>query len=78
VTEAFVLEYLAFSEGDVKRIEIERRWGRANVRRLVKKYEEDRKNREWIEKSTIGCPGCGVHVQKSVGCNHVSGVVYVL
>lgn len=77
MTEAVVLEYLAFSEGDVKRIEIERRWGRANVRRLVKKYEEDRQNREWIEKSTIGCPGCGVHVQKSVGCNHVSAVVYL-
>lgn len=72
VTESFVLEYLALPEGDVRRIEIESRWGKANVRRLVEKHEEERKNREWMEKSTMGCPGCGVHVEKSVGCNHVS------
>jgi E3 ubiquitin-protein ligase RNF14 len=74
VTETFVLEYLALPDGDVRRTEIERRWGRANVRRLVEKHEDDRKNREWMEKSTMGCPGCGVHVEKSFGCNHVSGV----
>ncbi|OJA09121.1 hypothetical protein AZE42_02562 [Rhizopogon vesiculosus] len=72
VTDTFVQEYLALSEGDVRRAEIERRWGRANVRRLVEKHEDERKNREWMEKSTMGCPGCGVHVQKSVGCNHMT------
>jgi len=73
VTESFVLEYLALPEDDARRLDIEKRWGRTNVRRLVGKHEEDRKNREWMEKSTMGCPGCGVHVEKSVGCNHVSG-----
>ncbi|KAG0697159.1 hypothetical protein DFH29DRAFT_984366 [Suillus ampliporus] len=72
VTETFVEEYMGLPEGHARRGEIERRWGRVNVRRLVGKYEEERKNREWMEKSTMGCPGCGVHVEKSVGCNHMT------
>lgn len=72
VTESFVMEYMGLAEGDVRRNEIERRWGKRNVERLVLKYEEERMNREWIERCTIGCPGCGVQVEKSAGCNHMT------
>lgn len=74
MTEPFVVEYLGLPEGDPRRGEIERRWGKSNVKRLVGKYEEERMNREWMEKSTMGCPGCGVHVEKSAGCNHMTCV----
>ncbi|KAG1749690.1 uncharacterized protein EDB91DRAFT_1109113 [Suillus paluster] len=72
VTESFVEEYLGLPEGDARRAQIERRWGRGNVKRLVAKYEEERMNREWMDNCTMGCPGCGVHVEKSVGCNHMT------
>ncbi|KAG1757909.1 hypothetical protein EDB19DRAFT_1891573 [Suillus lakei] len=74
VTEGFVVEYVGLAEGDARRGEIERRWGRGNVKRLVWKYEEERMNREWMSSCTMGCPGCGVHVEKSVGCNHMTCV----
>ncbi|KAG1889377.1 hypothetical protein F4604DRAFT_839128 [Suillus subluteus] len=72
MTESFVMEYVGLAEGDVRRLEIERRWGRRNVERLVLKYEEDRLTREWISRCSMGCPGCGVQVEKSVGCNHMT------
>jgi len=52
---------------------MERQYGKKNLKKLVAKYEEDRANQEWIEKSTMACPKCHVHVEKSMGCNHVSG-----
>lgn len=52
---------------------MERRYGKRNLERLVSKYEEDRANREWLERSTMSCPSCHVHVEKSMGCNHVRG-----
>ena len=57
---------------------MERRYGKKNLKRLVVKYEEDRANREWLEKSTKACPSCHVHVEKSMGCNHVrkSGIEF--
>ncbi|KAG2363547.1 hypothetical protein BDR07DRAFT_1356194 [Suillus spraguei] len=72
MTESFVMEYMGLAEGDGRRVEIERRWGKKNVERLVLKYEEERKNREWISRSCMECPGCGVQVEKSAGCNHMT------
>jgi E3 ubiquitin-protein ligase RNF14 len=56
------------------RVLIERRHGKANVLRLVAKYEEDKSSAEWVKSSTMACPGCQVKVQKSIGCNHVSAL----
>jgi E3 ubiquitin-protein ligase RNF14 len=50
---------------------MERRYGKKNLKKLKAKYEEDRANREWLEKCTMACPSCHVHVEKSMGCNHV-------
>ncbi|KAF8640352.1 hypothetical protein AX17_000023 [Amanita inopinata Kibby_2008] len=72
--EKLVLEYLAAEEGTEERAAIERRYGHANVQRLMKRYEEERANQEWIKSSTTACPRCEVAVQKSLGCNHVGGV----
>lgn len=66
-----MLEYIALEEGDPTRKAIEQRYGIANVRRLVAKYEEDEANRKWFEESTMACPSCNIKVQKSMGCNHV-------
>lgn len=72
MTESFVLEYLALPEGSAEREVLERRFGRNNIRKLVMKYEEEQANKQWLEHSTMSCPSCHVHVEKSLGCNHVS------
>ena len=71
-TESFVLEYTMLPAGSPEREVIERRYGKANVKRLVAKYEEDQANKKWLDHSTMACPSCRVKVEKSVGCNHVS------
>ena len=39
--------------------------------KLVRDRKEEEANRKWLDDSTTTCPGCEVHVEKSVGCNHV-------
>ncbi|KZT06754.1 RWD-domain-containing protein [Laetiporus sulphureus 93-53] len=71
-TESFVLEYLALPEDSPERVLMERRFGRTNMRKLVAKYEEEQANKRWLEQSTMECPRCHVHVEKSLGCNHMT------
>jgi len=73
IAERLVIEYVETSEDSPLRKSMECRYGKRNLERLVAKHEEDRANREWFEKSTKACPSCHVHVEKSMGCNHVSG-----
>lgn len=72
VTDGFIAEYMALPESSPSRLLLERRYGRSNILRLVAKVEEERANLEWLENSTMACPFCHVHVEKSMGCNHVS------
>lgn len=50
---------------------MELKYGKRNLDRLIAKYQEDQANKAWLEKSTMACPSCHIHVEKSVGCNHV-------
>lgn len=72
IAEKFVLEYMSLADGSPSRAVLEQRYGKANITRLVAKYKEDQANREWLESSTMACPGCQIKVEKSIGCNHVS------
>ena len=69
--EKLVIEYMKTAKGSPVREWMERRYGKKNLERLVAKYEEDRANQAWLKKSTMACPSCHVHVEKSMGCNHV-------
>ncbi|EGO02005.1 hypothetical protein SERLA73DRAFT_86116 [Serpula lacrymans var. lacrymans S7.3] len=71
-TEVFIIKYMALPENSQGRQDIERRYGASNVRKLIAKYEEEQSNKKWLESSTMGCPGCHVHVEKSLGCNHMT------
>jgi len=71
-TESFVLEYILLPAGCTERERIERRYGKANLARLVAKYEEDQANKKWLDKSTMTCPSCRIKVEKSMGCNHMT------
>lgn len=66
-----MLEYMGLPEGSSERLVLERRFGATNIRRLVAKYQEEQANKQWLEQSTMACPSCHVHVEKSLGCNHV-------
>jgi E3 ubiquitin-protein ligase RNF14 len=59
-------------EGSTARKLLEQRYGKGNITRLVANREEERANREWLEKSATACPSCNIFVEKSMGCNHVS------
>jgi E3 ubiquitin-protein ligase RNF14 len=75
VTDSFVDEYMALAEGSDKRRQLEQRYGKANLTRLAARRDEERANLKWLEDSTTSCPYCHVHVEKSMGCNHVSPFV---
>ena len=62
---------MELEEGSEERKMLELRFGKGNLKKLVRRFEEDRANREWLDKCTMACPGCGVHTEKSAGCNHV-------
>lgn len=51
---------------------MERTLGKANLAKLIQRYEEDEQNREWLENSTTKCPGCGVFCEKSHGKPNLS------
>ncbi|KAI0082237.1 hypothetical protein K474DRAFT_1688223 [Panus rudis PR-1116 ss-1] len=72
VTDALTLKYIELPEGSPERVAMERRYGRANLQRLVAQYEEDKANQEWLKAQTTACPSCEVRVEKSHGCNHMT------
>ena len=51
---------------------MEYRKGKGNLERMVQKYIEDEENKKWLEQRTRACAGCGVRVEKSHGCNHMT------
>jgi hypothetical protein len=75
-SEKLVLEYLQTEEWSQHRRDIERQYGRATILKLVKNYQEEIVNQQYMKASTTGCPKCDVRVEKSHGCNHV-GNAYV-
>ena len=71
-TSALVLEYLSFPPDSPERLRMEQRRGRKNMDRMVAKYLEDEENKKWLDERTRACAGCGVRVEKSHGCNHMT------
>jgi len=71
-SESLAAKYMALPEGSSERQLMERRYGRANLQRLVAQFEEDEANKKWLQESTMACPNCQVSVEKSHGCNHMT------
>ncbi|KZS96148.1 hypothetical protein SISNIDRAFT_477911 [Sistotremastrum niveocremeum HHB9708] len=71
-TAEFILEYMTLPDDAPKKAQIETRYGKANMKRLVAKYLEEKALKEWLSESTTPCPGCSVNVEKSMGCNHMT------
>ncbi|ESK85858.1 e3 ubiquitin-protein ligase rnf14 [Moniliophthora roreri MCA 2997] len=73
-SETVVREYLALPDDSPERTTMERRFGKKNIQKLVRTFNEEQANKKWLEASTMACPGCGVNVEKSLGCNHMTCV----
>lgn len=69
--ETLVLDYLALPEDSPGRKIIENRFGRSIVAKMVVAYQEEQAFKQWLANSSTPCPGCKVHIEKSLGCNHV-------
>ncbi|KAM0786786.1 hypothetical protein ACM66B_002220 [Microbotryomycetes sp. NB124-2] len=68
-SSSIVSRYL---EGDdQERSALELRYGRANIKRLVTAFEEERANSEWRQQHSTQCPGCQIWVERSQGCAHM-------
>ena len=57
-TAEFVRMYLQYPENSTERLTIEKRHGKANVSKLVAKFQEEQLNRKWIESETTMCAHC--------------------
>ena len=68
-SSSIVSSYLAGTPEEQALLEL--KFGKANIRRLVSAFEEDRQNSEWLNANSMGCPGCAVRVEKSAGCSHM-------
>ncbi|KIM34119.1 hypothetical protein M408DRAFT_60662 [Serendipita vermifera MAFF 305830] len=72
ITSKFLEQYMTLEEGHPERLALERKFGKAQLIRLVNKLQEDEENRKWLELSTTKCPNCLVSCEKSYGCNHMT------
>jgi E3 ubiquitin-protein ligase RNF14 len=51
--------------------DLEIRYGKTNVKKLVEMYLEEQANARWIESNTTRCPDCSLDVERSFGCAHM-------
>lgn len=56
-------EYKSYAEGSDDRLQMERRFGKANLERLVRAFEEQKANEAWLEGHSVKCPCCGVSMR---------------
>ncbi|UZJ51940.1 hypothetical protein CBS101457_001260 [Exobasidium rhododendri] len=69
---ALIERYQRAEEGSTIRREMEVKYGKSNLERMVKNHEEEVQNKEYIESHTQRCPCCSVRIEKSMGCNHMT------
>ncbi|KAJ3340172.1 E3 ubiquitin-protein ligase rnf14 [Gonapodya sp. JEL0774] len=50
----------------------EKRYGEKIMRKMARDWENERESRKWLVENSKDCPECGLHVEKSEGCNHMT------
>lgn len=69
---ALMEAYQNTTEGSMERKTMEIKYGKANLERMVRTFEEERSNRAWIEANSQRCPCCHINITKLMGCNHMT------
>ncbi|KAI8998281.1 hypothetical protein BC832DRAFT_241353 [Gaertneriomyces semiglobifer] len=72
-TDTVILQYLAAEkENNTKKLrELEVRYGKTRLPKMVKAWVEQEASREWLESNSQKCPRCLASISKSEGCNHM-------
>nr|VWO96629.1 Uncharacterized protein [Ganoderma boninense] len=72
-TKEILAEYMGLEEDSPRRQEMEARYGRIALKKLMDEYEREKGFMDWLERCTgIPCPGCTLRVEKHSGCNHMT------
>ena len=67
-----IKRYLSMPEGSPDRALMEQKFGRKTLETMVRKYEEEQQTQQWLSDYTTPCPTCGIAIEKSYGCNHMT------
>ena len=67
-----IRRYLSLSPFSPDRALMEQKFGRKTLESMVRKYEEEQQTQQWLSDYTTPCPTCGIAIEKSYGCNHMT------
>lgn len=67
-----IRRYLSLPPGSPSRHEMEQKFGRKTLETMVRKFEEEQQTQQWLSDYTTPCPTCGIAIEKSYGCNHMT------
>ncbi|EPQ26531.1 uncharacterized protein PFL1_05853 [Pseudozyma flocculosa PF-1] len=67
-----VQKYRGLADGSDEKRQMELSFGKATLLKLVEKWEEEEKTRQWMKDFTTPCPTCSICIEKSYGCNHMT------
>ncbi|KAJ1028319.1 hypothetical protein NDA18_002984 [Ustilago nuda] len=67
-----IRRYLSLPTSSPERRVMEQKFGRKTLETMVRKYEEEQQTQQWLSDYTTPCPTCGIAIEKSYGCNHMT------
>lgn len=67
-----IRRYLSLAESSPDRALMEQKFGRKTLENLVRRYQEEQQTQQWLSDYTTPCPTCGIAIEKSYGCNHMT------
>lgn len=67
-----IRRYLSLASSSPDRARMEQKFGRKTIESMVRKYEEEQQTQQWLSDYTTPCPTCGIAIEKSYGCNHMT------
>ncbi|SPO38477.1 related to ring finger protein 14 [Pseudozyma flocculosa] len=62
-----VQKYRGLADGSDEKRQMELSFGKATLLKLVEKWEEEEKTRQWMKDFTTPCPTCSICIEKSYG-----------
>ncbi|SPO25609.1 related to ring finger protein 14 [Ustilago trichophora] len=67
-----IKRYLSLPASSPDRALMEQKFGRKTLETMVRKHEEEQQTQQWLSDYTTPCPSCGIAIEKSYGCNHMT------
>lgn len=67
-----IKQYLALDPESPAYLQMQKKFGKKTLDTLVKNYLEEQETKQWLQDYTTPCPTCGISIEKSYGCNHMT------